>query len=66
MTSTQNESVSVEPLWVLGIVLEVPGPKRIGHWSRTHRKARVTTVSLLHTIDGEPANRIDTEKVKGC
>ena len=64
MTGRQDEAITVEPQWVLGIEFQVLRPERVGHRGRAHRHSRMTRVSLLHGIGREKADRIYAEIFK--
>jgi len=49
--SRKHESVAVDPLWVLWVVVHDPVPKNVGHWGHTHRGTRVTRVGGEGRID---------------
>ena len=54
----EHEPVAVEPLGIVGVVLQEPGPqhrRRVGH---AHREARVARVRLLDGVDGEPPDGV--------
>ncbi len=66
MPRRQNESISIKPRWVLGVMLKMLCPERVSHRRATHWHSRVATVRFLNTIDREAANRIDAESLNIC
>src|ERR1017187_9897042 len=61
----QNEPVSVGPVRVAGIVLQVLLPQHVGHRGRAEGKARMTGGGFLDGVDRERADGIDAELVEG-
>jgi hypothetical protein len=49
--SRKHESVAVDPLWVLWVVVHDPVPEDVGHWGHAHWGARVTGVGREGRID---------------
>ena len=65
MTSGEHEAVAVEPLGVLGVVLEELVPERITHGCAAHRQAGVAAVGLVDGVDSQHPNAVDAERVEG-
>lgn len=49
--SRKHESVAVDPLWVLWVVVHDPVPEDVSHWGHAHRGTGVTGVGLEGRID---------------
>lgn len=49
--SRKHESIAVEPLWVLWVVVHDPVPEDVGHWGHAHWGAGVTGVGREGRID---------------
>ena len=64
MTSGQYEAVAVWPIGVRGVVLQELRPEDIGGFSEAEGSTRVPGVRLLHTINRQRANSIDTKLVE--
>ncbi|MNM86652.1 hypothetical protein D3C81_988120 [compost metagenome] len=56
MSSRQYETVTVDPSWVIRIVVHCFCEQLIAHRSRSHRHARVTGVCFLNCIDRQGTN----------
>lgn len=64
MTGGEHEAVAVEPLGVLGVVLEELVPERITHGCAAHRQAGVAAVGLVDGVDSQHPNAVDAERVE--
>jgi hypothetical protein len=47
----QDKSISVEPVWILGVEGHEFVEEDVGHWGHAHRSARMTGVGLEGGID---------------
>ena len=47
------------------MVLMEPVPQSIGHGRRSHGSARVARFRLLHSIDSQESDGVNTELIKG-
>ena len=61
----QHEAIPVEPLGILGVVLQHPIPKGVGHGRSAHRQARVAGIRFIDRVDRQEANAVDAERVDG-
>lgn len=59
MTGRQNETISVEPVRVLWVVLHHFVEQYMAHRGTSHRQSRVTRFGFLHRIDRQEPDRID-------
>ena len=59
MSSRENETVTVEPSGILGIVPHDLIVENVTHWSTPHGETRVTRVGLLNSINGQKPNGVD-------
>ena len=64
MAARQHESVTVEPLRTVRVVVHDPGPEHVGQWRERHRCAGMAAVRLLHGIHGEAADHVDAELLR--
>ena len=60
----QHEAVAVEPLGVLGVVLEELVPEGVTHGCAAHRQAGVAAVGLVDGVDSQHPNAVDAERVE--
>src|SRR5262249_45989901 len=63
MTRRQNEAVAIRPQRISRVIFEKILPKRIHYWRQTHRSPGVARICLLHGVDRERADGIDTKLV---
>ena len=61
MAAGENKSVSVVPIRILRIVLEVVCPELVGHRSKRHRGAGVSAVGGLNPIHAEGTDGVDSK-----
>lgn len=47
------ESITIDPFWVLGVVVHKSGPENMRNWCHTHGSTRVTRIRLEGGIDLE-------------
>src|SRR5579864_7512676 len=59
----ENETITIGPEGIGGIVAEKILPERINHGSQTHGSAGMPGVGLLHGVDGKRADSVDAELV---
>ena len=59
----ENEAVAIGPERALGIVPQIPAPKRVHDWRHRHGRARVAAVGLLDGIHGQRPDRVDCETI---
>ena len=52
MPGGQDKSVSVDPVRILRIKLEMPSPQHMRHGCRAQRQTSVSTLGLFHAIKG--------------
>ena len=64
VTSRQHKAVAVEPLGVLGVVLQKLVPQRITHGCAAHRQAGVAALGLVDGIDRQHPDAVDAERVE--
>src|SRR5208283_5269109 len=60
----KNKTISVRPRGIERIVGQEIMPKRIGNRSESHGRAGMTGVGLLHGVDRESADSIDTKLIE--
>ena len=60
----ENEAVTVRPLRVARVMLQMARPEGVRHGRRPHRETRVPGVGLLNSIYGDHAYGVDTKLVK--
>ena len=60
----QHEAVAVEPLGVLGVVLEELVPQGVAHRGTTHGQAGVPALGLVDRINRQEADAVDAESVE--
>lgn len=60
MSSRENESVTVEPERVRGIVVHELSPEQVGHGSTSHWHAWMSWVCLVDGINGKEADCVDS------
>lgn len=66
MATGQDESISVVPIGIFGVVFEVMCPELVGHWSERHRGSRVPAVGGLHSIHAERSDGVDSKVSDGA
>lgn len=59
MTSRQNETISVKPVRILGVVVHHLVEQYMTHWCTSHRQSRVTRFGFLDRIDRQKPDCID-------
>ena len=64
VASRQHEAVAVEPLGVLGVVIEELVPERITHGCAAHWQAGVAAVGLVDGVDSQHPDAVDAERVE--
>ena len=64
MAGRQHEAVAVEPLGVLGVVLEELVPEGVTHGCAAHRQAGVAAVGLVDGVNSQHPNAVDAERVE--
>ena len=64
MAAGQHESVTVEPLRTVGVVVHDPGPQDVSEWRQRHRRAGMAAVRLLHRIHGEAPDHVDAKLLR--
>src|SRR5215469_6296720 len=66
MAVRKHKAIAIGPDRVLRIKFEDTIPYRIDEWRERHGRSGVPGVGLLHGIDGERANRVDTQLIEFC
>jgi hypothetical protein len=61
MPGGEDETVAVEPVGVLGVVLQELGPQHVGDVGHAHGHARVAGIGLLHAIHDQGTDGVDGE-----
>lgn len=51
MDSREHESISVDPIWVLWVVVHEFVEENVSDWSHAHRSSRMTGVGLCGGIN---------------
>src|SRR5512141_354328 len=64
MTRRENESVTVQPVGIAGIVTEMTIPEDIGERSQSHWCSRMPGVGFLDGVHCQHANGVNAEIVK--
>ena len=65
MSVTQNESITIDPGWVLARVVHDFGPQQVSHGSTSHGSAGVTAVGRLRLVGRDAADRVDAGLLEG-
>ena len=66
MAAGQDESITVVPIRVFGVVFEVMRPELVGHWSKRHRGSRVSAVGGLYSIHAKGSDGVDSKVADGA
>jgi hypothetical protein len=64
MPAREDETIAPRPLWVARAVSQVTRPQRERHGCPTHRKTRMSGISLLNCIRGKEADGIYRTSLK--
>lgn len=60
----EHEAITVWPARIQRVVSETPGPQDIGHPGCPHRKSGMTRVGVLHGVDRQDTDCVDSEGVE--
>lgn len=64
MASGKDESITIRPIGIAGIELQVPIPERVDKSCGTHRCPWMTRLCFFNGIDGKKSNGIDAAFIK--
>jgi len=64
MADREDETVTIRPVGILGILAEKALPQAVSRRGSIHRRAEMTGVRLLHGVDAKRAQGIDAELVE--
>ena len=64
VTRGENEAITVRPMRIFGVELQILCPKRVCHGGRAHRHSGVTGVGVLDTIGCKEADGVNAKVFK--
>ena len=65
MAHRKNESITIGPTRITGVITQKPVPQAIGHRCQSHGGAGMTGVRGLYRVHRQRPNGVDTELLYG-